>query len=76
MVAKVLEKNMDGLTKKLGSFCLNWEKQWIKKLEMIYQAFQALWKKMDELNKSLDKFKADYAKLSDDDKKWLADENA
>jgi hypothetical protein len=31
-------------------------------------------KKMDELNKSLDKFKADYAKLSDDDKKWLADE--
>tara|TARA_X000001036_G_scaffold51522_1_gene41014 strand:+ start:1360 stop:1539 length:180 start_codon:yes stop_codon:yes gene_type:complete len=31
-------------------------------------------KKMDELNKSLDKFKADYSKLSDDDKKWLADE--
>lgn len=31
-------------------------------------------KKMDELNKSSDKFKADYSKLSDDDKKWLADE--
>ena len=37
---------------------------------MIYQTL----KKMDELNKSLDKFKADYSKLSDDDKKWLADE--
>ena len=28
----------------------------------------------DNFKEQLDKFKADYAKLSDDDKKWLADE--
>ena len=36
--------------------------------------FPGFRKKMDELNKSLDKFKEDFAKLSDDDKKLVADE--
>jgi hypothetical protein len=31
-------------------------------------------KEINELNKSLDKFKEDFAKLSDDDKKLVADE--
>ncbi|MDA9659709.1 hypothetical protein N9T76_00325 [Pseudomonadota bacterium] len=31
-------------------------------------------KEIDGLNKSLDEFKADFEKLSDDDKKWVADE--